>query len=54
MPRRKFNVAEVLLAETTPLVETEDKTAEDYQKLNEKCDQLISKIKVRKERKRKK
>lgn len=56
MPRRQLNTvaAEIVVTEPLPLEDLEDATVEEYKKLNDKCDQVISKIKGRKERKRKK
>jgi uncharacterized spore protein YtfJ len=43
----------VVTGETTELVEVEPSTIEDYKKLNDKCDAVISKIKNRKKKTKK-
>jgi hypothetical protein len=42
----------VVLTEPIPLEDLEETTVEEYKKLNDKCDQVMSKIKGRKSRKR--
>jgi hypothetical protein len=41
----------LMLEDLEDLENLEDTTVEDYKKLNEKCDKVISKIKIRKEQK---
>lgn len=55
MPRRILNTASESLVLTEPVVieELDKSTVEDYNKLNDKCDQVISKIKDRKKQKSK-
>lgn len=56
MPRRQLSTTSeaVTLTESIAIEEVEEATVEDYKKLNEKCDKIISKIKDRKKRKPKK
>lgn len=42
---------QLILNETE--TEEQDQTLDDYKKLNEKCDVVMSKIKIRKEKKKK-
>jgi hypothetical protein len=55
MPRRRSSVAvaseAIVITEPLPLEDLQETTVEDYKKLNEKVDKVMSKIKVRKERK---
>ena len=55
MPRRRSSVAvaseAIVINEPLPLEDLQETTVEDYKKLNEKVDKVMSKIKVRKERK---
>jgi hypothetical protein len=46
--------SEIVITDPLPIEDLEDTTVEDYKKLNEKVDRVISKIKGRKEQKRKK
>ena len=58
MARRRLNTAAasetITVTEPLPIEDLEDTTVEDYKKLNDKLDTVISKIKGRKESKRKK
>jgi len=56
MPNRRSSVVSseataVLIEELPPIEKIEESTMEDYKKLNEKVDKVMSKIKTRKERK---
>ena len=55
MPRRRHSIAStaevITITEPVAMEELEDKTVEDYRKLNEKCDQIMSKKKDRKKKK---
>lgn len=58
MPRRlrqtSAAVSEaIVISEPLPIEDLEEATVEDYKKLNDKCDKVMSKIKGRKEKKRK-
>lgn len=57
MPRKRQSSAAseaIVITESISIETLEDTTVEDYKKLNDKCDKVISRIKVRKERKQKK
>lgn len=43
----------IVISEPLPIEDLEEATVEEYKKLNDKCDQVMSKIKGRKEKKRK-
>lgn len=49
-----FNTAETILTDSSKQEEDENKIIDDYKKLNEKCDTVITKIKIRKEKRAKK
>lgn len=53
MQRKQLSTAinTIILSEPSHIDGVEVEILEDYEKLNEKCDQVISKIKVRKEKK---
>lgn len=54
--KRKLTAAsaEIIVTEPLPLDDLEDNTVEEYKKLNENLGKVMSKIKNRKEHKRKK
>lgn len=58
MPRRRIAAIAVsepiTVSEPLPIEDLEDTTVEEYKKLNDKLDTCITKIKTRKESKRKK
>ena len=57
MPRRRAQAAlteTITVSDPLPVYDIEDPTVEDYQKLNDKLDDVMTKIKGRKESKRKK
>jgi hypothetical protein len=57
MPKRKLSAAaaEIIVTEESCSIEDlQDSTVEEYKKLNENLDKVMSKIKNRKEHKRKK
>lgn len=58
MPRRLRQASAatseaIVISEPLPLEDLEETTVEEYKKLNDKCDKVMSKVKGRKDRKRK-
>lgn len=51
MTEHNASAKQLILNETE--TEEQDQTVDDYKKLNEKCDVIISKIKTRKDKKKK-
>lgn len=51
MSTQNATAEEIVLLNSTEGEEVEEKTINDYKKLNEKCDIVISKIKDRKDKK---
>lgn len=55
MPRRRQSLASaevITISEPVAMEDLEDTTVEDYKKLNEKCDQIMTKKKDRKKDKK--
>lgn len=54
MPRRRLNAAEqIIITDPVPVEDLDDSTVEEYKRLNDKLDGCITKIKSRKESKKK-
>lgn len=55
MPRKRHSIASseaITITEPVAMEDLADTTVEDYKKLNEKCDQIMSKKKDRKKEKK--